>query len=80
VKRTKTLARVATALMEDPNGRHWGYDLSKRSRCSPASSTLAGSPTAGSRESRAGRRAATTNSPRTGAASWAPSLRRLRAS
>jgi PadR family transcriptional regulator PadR len=32
VKRTKTLARVATALMEDPNGRHWGYDLSKRSR------------------------------------------------
>lgn len=30
MKRTKTLVRVAIALMEDPNGRHWGYDLSKR--------------------------------------------------
>jgi PadR family transcriptional regulator PadR len=25
------LIAVAMALMEDPNGRHWGYDLSRRS-------------------------------------------------
>lgn len=27
---TYTLVQVALALMEDPAGRHWGYDLSKR--------------------------------------------------
>jgi PadR family transcriptional regulator PadR len=29
LKRTKALARVATALMEDPDSRHWGYQLSQ---------------------------------------------------
>jgi len=30
MRRTKALLRVAVALMEEPNGRHWGYDLTKR--------------------------------------------------
>ncbi|WP_410618615.1 PadR family transcriptional regulator [Amycolatopsis sp. cmx-8-4] len=29
MKRTKALARVAAAFLEDPNGRHWGYSLGK---------------------------------------------------
>jgi PadR family transcriptional regulator PadR len=31
VKRTYTQIQVAIALMADPNGRHWGYELSKQS-------------------------------------------------
>src|SRR4051794_15826530 len=31
MRRTKALVAVAIALMEDANGRHWGYELSKRS-------------------------------------------------
>jgi PadR family transcriptional regulator, regulatory protein PadR len=31
VKRTYTLVQVALALMADAHGRHWGYELSKRS-------------------------------------------------
>ena len=31
VRRTHSLVQVALALMADPGGRHWGYDLSKRS-------------------------------------------------
>jgi PadR family transcriptional regulator, regulatory protein PadR len=31
VKRTYALVQVALALMADPTGRHWGYELSKRS-------------------------------------------------
>jgi PadR family transcriptional regulator, regulatory protein PadR len=31
VRRTYALVRVAIALMADASGRHWGYDLSKRS-------------------------------------------------
>lgn len=30
MRRTHALIQVAQALMEDPTGRHWGYDLSKR--------------------------------------------------
>lgn len=30
MRKTQALARVLWALMEDPTGRHWGYDLSKR--------------------------------------------------
>jgi PadR family transcriptional regulator, regulatory protein PadR len=30
VRRTRSLAQVAVALMERPDERHWGYDLSKR--------------------------------------------------
>lgn len=30
MRRTNALVRVAIAMMEDPNGRHWGYDLSRR--------------------------------------------------
>ncbi|MFC9249999.1 PadR family transcriptional regulator [Amycolatopsis thailandensis] len=31
MKRTKALASVAAAFLEDPDGRHWGYALSKAS-------------------------------------------------
>jgi PadR family transcriptional regulator PadR len=31
MRRTYTLVQVAIALMGDASGRHWGYDLSKRS-------------------------------------------------
>lgn len=31
MRKTHSLVQVATALMADPAGRHWGYDLSKRS-------------------------------------------------
>jgi len=31
VRRTYALVLVALALMADANGRHWGYELSKRS-------------------------------------------------
>jgi PadR family transcriptional regulator, regulatory protein PadR len=30
MRTTYTLIQVAQALMEDPTGRHWGYELSKR--------------------------------------------------
>jgi PadR family transcriptional regulator, regulatory protein PadR len=30
MRRTQALIRVAAALMEQPDGRHWGYDLTKR--------------------------------------------------
>ena len=30
MRRTHALIQVALALMEDPPGRHWGYDLSRR--------------------------------------------------
>jgi PadR family transcriptional regulator PadR len=30
MRRTHALIQVALALMEDPTGRHWGYDLWKR--------------------------------------------------
>ncbi len=30
MRRTHALIQVALALMEDPVGRHWGYDLSRR--------------------------------------------------
>lgn len=29
-RRTRALVQVALALLEDPTGRHWGYELSKR--------------------------------------------------
>lgn len=28
---THALVQVAVALLEDPNGKHWGYDTSKKS-------------------------------------------------
>jgi PadR family transcriptional regulator PadR len=31
MRMTRNLIRVAGALMAEPNGRHWGYNLSKRS-------------------------------------------------
>src|SRR4051794_37558773 len=31
MRRTHSLIQVAMVLMEDPAGRHWGYDLAKRS-------------------------------------------------
>ena len=31
MKRTKALSELAVALMADPNGRHWGYELTKLS-------------------------------------------------
>jgi PadR family transcriptional regulator PadR len=31
MKVTHSLVQVMLALMEDPRGRHWGYDLAKRS-------------------------------------------------
>lgn len=31
MRKTHSLVQVAMALMADPSGRHWGYDLSKRS-------------------------------------------------
>lgn len=30
MRRTTSLVQVACALMEDPDGTHWGYSLSKR--------------------------------------------------
>jgi PadR family transcriptional regulator, regulatory protein PadR len=30
MRKTHALIQVALALMEDPTGRHWGYDLSRR--------------------------------------------------
>jgi PadR family transcriptional regulator PadR len=30
VRKTRSLAQVLAALLEDPAGRHWGYELSKR--------------------------------------------------
>lgn len=29
MKRTKAVGELAVALMTDPNGRHWGYELTK---------------------------------------------------
>lgn len=31
MRKTYSLVQVAMALMAEPGGRHWGYDLSKRS-------------------------------------------------
>jgi PadR family transcriptional regulator PadR len=31
VRKTYTLVQVAVALMDDADGRHWGYELSKQS-------------------------------------------------
>jgi PadR family transcriptional regulator PadR len=31
MRKTHSLIQVAMTLMTDPGGRHWGYDLSKRS-------------------------------------------------
>ena len=31
MRKTRSLVQVALALLNDPTGRHWGYDLSKRS-------------------------------------------------
>jgi PadR family transcriptional regulator PadR len=31
MKKTRALADVAAAFLEDPHGRHWGYSLSKAS-------------------------------------------------
>src|SRR5437588_8575367 len=31
MRKTYALVQVATALLEDPSSRHWGYELSKRS-------------------------------------------------
>lgn len=31
MRKTHALVQVAIALLDDPNGRHWGYELSKRS-------------------------------------------------
>lgn len=31
MRKTFSLIQVALALMADPGGRHWGYDLSRRS-------------------------------------------------
>jgi PadR family transcriptional regulator PadR len=31
VRKTHSLVQVALALMADPAGRHWGYDLSRKS-------------------------------------------------
>jgi PadR family transcriptional regulator, regulatory protein PadR len=31
MRKTHALIQVLTVLMEDPDGRHWGYELSKRS-------------------------------------------------
>jgi PadR family transcriptional regulator PadR len=30
MRRTHAQLQVAIGLLEDPNGRHWGYDLSRR--------------------------------------------------
>ncbi len=30
MRRTKSMLSVAVTLMDDPFGRHWGYDISKR--------------------------------------------------
>jgi PadR family transcriptional regulator PadR len=31
MRKTHALVQVVMSLLEDPGGRHWGYDLSKRS-------------------------------------------------
>lgn len=31
MRKTHSLVRVAVALLAEPDGRHWGYDLGKRS-------------------------------------------------
>lgn len=31
MRRTHALVQVTVALLDDPSGRHWGYELSKRS-------------------------------------------------
>jgi PadR family transcriptional regulator PadR len=31
MRKTHSLVQVAATLMDDPGGRHWGYDMSKRS-------------------------------------------------
>ena len=31
MRRTKAFEAVAVAIMQDPNGRHWGYNLGKES-------------------------------------------------
>jgi PadR family transcriptional regulator PadR len=31
MRKTHALVEVALALLDDPDGRHWGYDISKRS-------------------------------------------------
>ncbi|MCA1707012.1 MAG: PadR family transcriptional regulator [Actinobacteria bacterium] len=31
MRKTHALVQVAIALLDDPTGRHWGYELSKRS-------------------------------------------------
>jgi PadR family transcriptional regulator PadR len=30
MRKTHSLAQILSALMEDPNGRHWGYKLTKQ--------------------------------------------------
>ncbi|MGA2926119.1 MAG: helix-turn-helix transcriptional regulator [Solirubrobacteraceae bacterium] len=30
MRRTRALIKVVEILMEDPNGQHWGYDISRR--------------------------------------------------
>jgi len=30
MRRTRSLLQVALALLDDPHGRHWGYELTKR--------------------------------------------------
>lgn len=32
MRKTHALVQVAAALMADPDGKHWGYDTSKKSR------------------------------------------------
>jgi PadR family transcriptional regulator, regulatory protein PadR len=32
MRRTHALIQVALALMDEPHGRHWGYDLLRRAR------------------------------------------------
>lgn len=31
-RRTEALTRLAAVLMDDPDGRHWGYDTAKKAR------------------------------------------------
>jgi len=37
MRKTRALIAVALALMEDPTGRHWGYDLSRRAQVASGS-------------------------------------------
>ncbi len=32
MRKTQALGQVLMVLMEDPDGRHWGYDVGKRAR------------------------------------------------